>query len=99
MKLGFVSAIVPELSLVEVFSVAQDYGYECVEVMCWPVGAADRRYAGVTHIDVANLDESNGGCRVNKVHPTGNIPGCTTVVGGKFANKFWNTVGSTWFLR
>ena len=58
MKLGFVSAIVPELSLVEVFSVAQDYGYECVEVMCWPVGAADRRYAGVTHIDVANLDES-----------------------------------------
>tara|TARA_B100000700_G_C14972582_1_gene822205 strand:+ start:460 stop:1371 length:912 start_codon:yes stop_codon:yes gene_type:complete len=58
MKLGFVSAIVPELSLVEVFSVAQDYGYECVEVMCWPVGEADRRYAGVTHIDVANLDES-----------------------------------------
>jgi sugar phosphate isomerase/epimerase len=24
--------------------------------MCWPAGKAERRYAGVTHIDVANLD-------------------------------------------
>ena len=23
--------------------------------MCWPVGKADRRYAGVTHVDVVNL--------------------------------------------
>jgi sugar phosphate isomerase/epimerase len=25
--------------------------------MCWPVGRADRRYAGVTHIDVTSLDD------------------------------------------
>jgi sugar phosphate isomerase/epimerase len=52
MKLGFVSAILPELTLEEVFKVAHYEGYDCVEVMCWPKGKAERRYAGVTHIDV-----------------------------------------------
>ena len=31
-------------------------GYECVELMCWPAGKAERRYAGVTHIEVDSLD-------------------------------------------
>ena len=57
MKLGFVSAILPELPLAEVFSVAAAQGYECVELMCWPAGKAERRYAGVTHIDVDALDD------------------------------------------
>ena len=56
MQLGFVSAIVPELSLEEVFQVASKEGFECVELMCWPTGRADRRYAGVTHVDVSNFD-------------------------------------------
>jgi sugar phosphate isomerase/epimerase len=56
MQLGFVSAILPELSLEQVFEFAQQEGFDCVEPMCWPVGSADRRYAGVTHIDVAGLD-------------------------------------------
>jgi len=58
MKLGFVSAIVPELTFEEVIDLASSYGYECVEICCWPVGKAERRYAGVTHIDVETLDES-----------------------------------------
>ena len=58
MQLGFVSAIVPDLSFEEVFGLAKSIGYECVEVMCWPVGRADRRYAGVTHIDVNNLTDA-----------------------------------------
>lgn len=57
MQLGFVSAILADLSLEEVFGVAHDEGYDCVELMCWPVGKADRRYAGVTHLDVAALDD------------------------------------------
>lgn len=57
MKLGFVSAIVPELSLPEVLHLAADEGFSCVELMCWPHGKAERRYAGVTHIDVDGLDE------------------------------------------
>ena len=57
MQLGFVSAILPELSLKQVLQQASRIGYDCVEVMCWPKGKATRRYAGVTHIDVANLDK------------------------------------------
>ena len=55
MKLGFVSAILAELSLDEVLGFAADAGYSSVEVMCWPPGKADRRYAGVTHLDVLSL--------------------------------------------
>lgn len=58
MKLGFVSAILPDLSLEDVLRFAAETGYQCVEVMCWPVGKAERRYAGVTHIDVTDLSEA-----------------------------------------
>lgn len=58
MKLGFVSAILPDLSLQEVMQFAADEGFDCVELMCWPVGKAERRYAGVTHIDVATLNDA-----------------------------------------
>jgi sugar phosphate isomerase/epimerase len=57
MKLGFVSAILPELSFEELVDYAASCGYKCIEVCCWPVGKAERRYAGVTHIDVDALDE------------------------------------------
>lgn len=57
-SLGFVSAIFPEQSFSEVMEIAQRIGYDCVEIMCWPVGKADRRYAGVTHIDVNQLTET-----------------------------------------
>ena len=58
MQLGFVSAILDEQTLEEVFAVAKDNGYDCVELMCWPPGDADRRYAGVTHVDVTDFSES-----------------------------------------
>jgi sugar phosphate isomerase/epimerase len=58
MKLGFVSAILPDLALEEVLRFAAEEGYDCVEVMCWPVGKATRRYAGVTHIDVSDLSQT-----------------------------------------
>lgn len=59
MQLGFATAILPDLSLEEVLAFAAEEGFECVEVMCWPTDATDqRRYAGVTHIDVARLDEA-----------------------------------------
>src|SRR5436305_5134835 len=57
MQLGFVSAIFPDLSLAEVLAFASDEGFACVELMCWPAGSADRRYAGVTHLDVTRLDD------------------------------------------
>jgi len=61
MKLGFVSAILPELSFEELVDCAAGLGYRCIEVCCWPVGQAERRYAGVTHIDVDQLDEQRAG--------------------------------------
>jgi sugar phosphate isomerase/epimerase len=61
MLLGFVSAILPELSLEEVMRFAADEGFGCVEVMCWPPGRADRRYAGVTHLDVSNFTDEQAG--------------------------------------
>jgi sugar phosphate isomerase/epimerase len=57
MQLGFVSAILGDLSLEQVFACARDEGFGCVELMCWPPGGADRRYAGVTHVDVTTLTE------------------------------------------
>lgn len=56
MTLGFVSAILPDLSLEEVMDFAAAQGFACVELMCWPRGKAERRYAGVTHVDVVEFD-------------------------------------------
>lgn len=55
MQLGFVSALLGDLSLAEVAKFAAEAGYACVELMCWPVSKAERRYAGVTHVDVADF--------------------------------------------
>jgi sugar phosphate isomerase/epimerase len=55
MKLGFVSAILPELTLEEVLAFAARERFACVEAMCWPPGKAERKYAGVTHVDVTGL--------------------------------------------
>jgi sugar phosphate isomerase/epimerase len=51
MKIGFVSAILPELSLEQVLALAAGQGFQTVELMCWPRGLAERRYAGVTHLN------------------------------------------------
>ena len=73
MKLGFVTAIVPELSLPQVLALARQEGFGCVEVMCWPVGKAERKYAGVTHLDVtgfsqAQADDTNALCAEHSVN-------------------------------
>ena len=62
MKLGFVSAILPELSLQEVLDFTSAAGLDCVELMCWPTGKAERRYAGVTHIEVAHFRKADAAC-------------------------------------
>ncbi len=57
MKLGFVSAILGDYSFEQMIDTASELGYECVEVACWPGGKAERRYAGVSHIDVDDMDD------------------------------------------
>jgi sugar phosphate isomerase/epimerase len=61
MQLGFVSAILGDRSLEEVLAFASDEGFACVELMCWPTGKADRRYAGVTHLDVSRMGDEEVG--------------------------------------
>ena len=75
MKLGFASAILPELSLDEVLAFGAAEGFACVEIMSWPVGKAERKYAGVTHVDVtdftqAQADDVNALCAKHGVNIT-----------------------------
>ena len=66
MQLGFVSAILPDLELEQVLAFAAEAGYQTVELMCWPAGKAERRYAGVTHVDVANFSGEDA-AQVNRL--------------------------------
>jgi sugar phosphate isomerase/epimerase len=65
MKLGLLTAAFPTLTLAEVAAWASDAGFEALEIAAWPAaGAERRRYAGVCHIDVDNLE----GKAVRAVH-------------------------------
>jgi len=57
MKLGFVSAILDGYSYEEMMATAKRIGYQCVEVACWPEAKAERRYAGVSHINCEKVIE------------------------------------------
>ncbi len=57
MKLGFVSAILDTYTFEEMIDTASKMGFECVEVACWPQGKAERRYAGVSHINVDDTSD------------------------------------------
>jgi sugar phosphate isomerase/epimerase len=61
--LGFVSAILGDRNLDEVIGFASEHHFKCVELMCWPKGRAERRYAGVTHIDADVLHREEA-CRI-----------------------------------
>ena len=51
MKFGLLTAILDGWSFEEVVDIASQMGFKCLEVACWPAGKAERRYAGVSHID------------------------------------------------
>lgn len=55
MKLGLVTAILEQYDYEKMIDIVSAMGFECVEVACWPAGKAERRYAGVSHIDVARV--------------------------------------------
>lgn len=72
MKLGLVSSILEDCNFEEMIDIASQMGLECVEVACWPNAKAERRYAGVSHVDVCNMDEARAEkiisyCREKKV--------------------------------
>lgn len=72
MKLGILTSIFDGWSFEEVLDIAQNMGVECLEVACWPKGKAERRYAGVSHIDVERMTEEDAArilemCRSRKI--------------------------------
>lgn len=56
MKLGLLTAAFPTWSLEQAAAWASENGFEMIELACWPPGKAERRYAGVTTLDVTDLD-------------------------------------------
>lgn len=63
MKLGLVTAILEQYDYEKMIDTVSAMGFECVEVACWPAGKAERRYAGVSHIDVARVCTDDGYAR------------------------------------
>lgn len=59
MKFGLVTAILDKYDYEKMIDTVSEMGFECVEVACWPAGKAERRYAGVSHIDVARVLEDD----------------------------------------
>lgn len=52
---GLLTAILDGWTFEEAVDIAAEMGFECLEVACWPAGKADRRYAGVSHIDAERV--------------------------------------------
>ncbi len=58
MKLGIFTAAFPGKPLEEVAAWAAENGFETLEIACWPLEKAARRYAGVTTVDVTDFDSA-----------------------------------------
>jgi sugar phosphate isomerase/epimerase len=58
MKLGFFTAALPANTLEQAAKWGAENGFQAIEIACWPLEKATRRYAGVTHIDVTALNKT-----------------------------------------
>ena len=55
MKLGFITSILEDYTYEEMIDFASEHGFECVEAASWKKEKAERRYAGVSHIDAERV--------------------------------------------
>ncbi len=55
MKIGYLTSILDGYDFETAVDTAAEMGFECIEVACWPSGGAERRYAGVSHIDAGRV--------------------------------------------
>ena len=58
-QFGLLTAILDGWSYEEAVDIAAGLGFQCLEVACWPAGKAERRYAGVSHIDAERVLEDD----------------------------------------
>ena len=54
-KFGLLTAILDGWTFEEAVDIAAEMGFSCLEVACWPEGKAERRYAGVSHINAERV--------------------------------------------
>lgn len=72
MKLGLLTAPFPETPLMDVARWSAENGFDSLEIACWPrASGPTRRYAGTSHIDVANLSDSQARDIVDEVEGMG----------------------------
>jgi sugar phosphate isomerase/epimerase len=72
MRLGLLTAPFPDTPLDEVVAWTAGNGFESVEIACWPRAEGPvRRYAGTSHIDVANLSRDAGRDLAARIRGTG----------------------------
>jgi sugar phosphate isomerase/epimerase len=58
MKLGFFTSAFPGNTLEPIARWGAESGFGAIEIACWPLEKATRRYAGMTHIDATALEKS-----------------------------------------
>jgi sugar phosphate isomerase/epimerase len=72
MRLGFLTAPLPDTPLMEVADWAAANDFDSLEIACWPrASGPTRRYAGTSHIDVANLSAEQAKEIVNEIEGKG----------------------------
>ena len=72
MRLGLLTAPFPETPLMDVVDWTAANGFESIEIACWPRSTGPtRRYAGTSHIDVADLSASQATELVDEIRGKG----------------------------
>jgi len=72
MRLGLLTAPFPETPLMDVARWSAENGFESLEIACWPrTTGPTRRYAGTSHIDVANLSDTQARDIVDEIEGLG----------------------------
>ena len=75
MRLGLLTAPFPETPLMDVADWTAANGFESIEIACWPRATGPtRRYAGTSHIDVANLSAGQATEIVDEIAAQGPRP-------------------------
>jgi len=82
MKLGIFTAAFPGKSLEEVAAWTAENGFETLEIACWPLEKASRRYAGITTIDVVDFNAA----KAEEVHAVLNNYGLSISSLGYYPN-------------
>ncbi len=72
MRLGFLTAPLPDVPLIDVADWAAAAEFDSLEIAVWPrTSGTARRYAGTSHIDVANLSDSQAKEIVSEIEGKG----------------------------